>query len=82
MIIQKEIRNLINELADKYNVTFEVAKEVIYSQFKFVRRELEKGDKNNHDNYRNVFLKYFGTFHVSKPKLEYFEKIRKNEEHN
>jgi len=81
MIIQKEIRDLIKIIAKKHDLPFETAREIIYSQFKFLRKEIEKGSKEDTSTYKNVLLKYLGTFHVTERKINFLNK-KKNEEHN
>jgi nucleoid DNA-binding protein len=80
-IIQKEIRDLIKELAEKHNLSFETVREIIYSQFKYVRQELESGVKGDYNSYKNVMLRYLGTFYTKENRLKHITeaKIRKNE---
>ena len=80
MIIQKEIRNLIKELAELHGLSFEAAREAIYSQFKYTRGQIESAVKGEDDTFKNIRLRFLGTFHVSKKKLEFFRK--KYEEEN
>lgn len=76
MTIQKEIRLLINEIAKDFDITTEVAREIVYYQFKYVRQEIEKGSKGDFDSYNNILLRYLGTFHASKGKIEHIEKAK------
>jgi hypothetical protein len=80
MIIQKEVRNLIKEISNEFDLPFELVRYVIYSQFKFTRQELEKGVKGDFSTFKNIVVHYFGTFHATEGKINYFNK--KNEEHS
>lgn len=80
MIIQREIRNLIKEIAEKYDLSFEAAREIIYSQFKYTRKELEKGVRNDPSTFKNVLLKYLGTFHTSERKINFLKNRKRNGE--
>lgn len=86
MIIQKEIRSLIKDVADKHNVTFEEARDVIYSMFKYVREEMESGTKGVPETFKSIQLRGLGTFHFSKNKIEFLNKLFKEKkddaEHN
>ena len=74
MIIQKEIRNLIKEIADKEGKSFEEVREIVYSQFKFVREQIESAEKGNRDSYKNIQLRFFGTFYFSENMFNFFKK--------
>lgn len=83
MIIQKEIRNLIRDIAEEFNLPFETAREIIYSQFKYVRKELEKGVKNEPETFKNILLKYLGTFYATEAKINYYKnKAKRNAKRN
>jgi len=70
MIIQKEIRNLINELSTKYNLSFDEIKDIVYSQFKYARYEMEKGSKGDFPTFKNIVLRYLGTFHTNETRIK------------
>lgn len=71
MIIQKETRNLIKELASEFNLSFEESKDIVFSQFKYVREELAKGDKGGDiTTFKNIILKYLGTFYTKESRLK------------
>ena len=85
MIIQKETRNLIKELAKKYNLTFEETREIVYSQFKYVREELAKGERGGEiSTFKNIILKYLGTFYTKEDRLRRIQEAvnKKNEKFN
>lgn len=83
MIIQKEIRNLIKEIADELELPFETVREIVYSQFKYVRKELEKGIKNESSTFKNILLKYLGTFYATEAKINFYKnKAKRNAKRN
>lgn len=81
MIIQKQTKDLIRSVASKYNITIEAAQEAIFSQFKFIREQLESGVKDDADSFTDVYLKYIGKFTASKRKIEFFKR-KKDEKYN
>ncbi len=64
-----EEKDLIQQLADKYDLPFFVVESIVKSQFKFVQDRMEEG------NCAKVRLHHFGVFKV-KPKRLYV--INKN----
>jgi hypothetical protein len=85
MIIQKETRNLIKELSVEFKLSFEETKDIVFSQFKYVKEELAKGDKGgDFTSFKNIILRYLGTFYTKEKKLERLReaKQRKNEKLN
>ena len=66
-----EEKDLIQQLADKYDLPFFVVESIVKSQFKFVQDRMEEG------NCAKVRLHHFGVFKV-KPKRLYV--INKNTE--
>ena len=80
MIIQKEIRNLINEVSKELDLPFNTVRDIFYSQFDYIRKEIEKGKKGNFDSFSNILLRYFGTFYASEAKINNIEKAKKNKD--
>jgi nucleoid DNA-binding protein len=71
MIVQKETRILIKELAKKYNLSFEDTRDIIWSQFKYVKEEIAKGNKDgNVITFKNIMLRYLGTFYTKEGRLK------------
>ncbi len=59
---------LIQKLATKYNLPLKKIEDIVFSQFKFVAKQIEKG------NFDTIRLPYFGKFHVNKNRLKYIQK--------
>ncbi len=76
-ITQTEIRNIIRDVANKFGLSYKVVEEIFYSQFKYVRDEISKGEKGEYNTMNNILLKHFGTFHASKGRVEYSTKNKK-----
>lgn len=74
MIVQVWVRDIIKDIAKKYNLTYNEAKDVCFSQFKFLKKELENGRDFVPDTYKNVLLKGLGTFYFSLRKLNHIKK--------
>lgn len=84
MIIQKETRNLIKELAEEFNLPFDTVREIVYFQFKYIRKELESGVRGEPSSYKNILLRYLGTFYTRDIRIIKLAEImkKKNEEFN
>lgn len=78
--MQKEIRNLIKEIAEEENMSFEAARELVFSQFKYLATVFDAGNKIDKDTYKNVVLRRLGTFHYSEKKFDFLKnKAEENE---
>ncbi len=73
MLIQKQLRKLIKDVAENQELSFEEAREIIYSQFKYLRKEIEKGSKDEPSTFSNILLKYLGTFHITERKIVFLK---------
>ena len=74
MVIQKITRDIIKEVAEEFDISYELAREVIYSQFKYTKKEIESATKGEPDTFKNVFLRYFGTFYSSPARVNHLSK--------
>lgn len=72
-VLQKRLLREYQKIADKLGVTAELVQEVEAFQWKFVRDNIAKG-KGDVDTFENIYLRYFGTFHVSGPILEHIKR--------
>ena len=68
-MIEKEHEDILNKLAEKYDLPTYVVESIVKSQFKFVQEKIEEGEC------AKVRLHHFGVFKV-KPKRLYI--INKN----
>lgn len=71
MVIQKEVRDLVREIAKKYDISYQDALEIIWSQFKFLRYAMGQGEKGDPDSFETVLLRHLGTFEASKSKIRH-----------
>ena len=70
-IHSKEMTALIQEIADRYDITFKVAKRIIMSQFECVRANMKKADAYN-NFFPYIKLLYLFTFKVKPRKRKYY----------
>lgn len=75
-LIQKVVRDIIKEVAQKYDLSMSDATEVVMSQFKFVATEMPKGHDFEPSTFSNIMLRYFGTFAASEGKIRYMKLAR------
>ena len=65
---------LIEELADKYNLPAAQVKKAVNSQFKFVKDKIGSG------KFPSVRLPYFGLFHANESRIKHLNKSNNNDE--
>lgn len=65
-------KRLIKEIAKKHNVSFDVVKAVVYSQFECARTSMGKGIKEDGSGFLNVRIMHIGLFFFNK-KLHWFK---------
>lgn len=79
-LIQKDVKNILKEVAREKDLPYKVIEDAYMAQFQYVAEEMKKGDKTNADSFKNVMLRYLGTFQTSYNKLKYWENKLKNKE--
>jgi len=82
MIIQKDVQLLIKDIAKKFNITYSEALEVINSQFEFVKKGMDEGDKGEFDSFPEILLRRLGTFTPSYGKFYHINKTVKKKKSN
>ena len=70
-IHSKEMTKIIQEIADKNNIKFVIAKRIIMSQFECVRATMKKVDSYN-DFFPYIKLFHLFTFKVNPKRRAYF----------
>lgn len=65
MIIQKEVQLIINKIASEKNIPIKTVSDIIHSQFEYSRNEIKSSEKGKPSTYKNILLKYFGTFYFN-----------------
>lgn len=86
-VIQKEVKDLLREVCREEDLPFDVVKDIYLSQFRYVRDEIGKGEKGKPDSYKNILLKYLGTFCISPGRMDWGNRLREiklkeNDKHN
>jgi hypothetical protein len=79
--IQKDVRDIIRNISKKYNISYNDAHDIIWSQFKFVRDNIGKGTKGDYDSFIHIFLRHFGTFAPSERKIHHMSERFNNKEY-
>lgn len=67
-IIQKEILRKWKEIAEKNNVSLRTVRDVESSIFQMIKEEISKGNREDFDSFKNIYIKNLGTFYASKNK--------------
>ena len=75
-IIQKEVKDLLREVCREEDLPFDVVKDIYLSQFRYVRDEIVKGEKGKTETYKNILLKYLGTFCISPGRMDWGNRLR------
>jgi len=76
-VIQKQVLRKWQEIAAKYNVSIDDIREVETSIWNYVKSEMAKGIKGQYNTFKNIYLRYFGTFYVRSDRFDYINKKRK-----
>ena len=70
MILQPRVRKIIREIAEETGLSFNQVRDIaLASQFKFVVENMAKGVKGEPDTFKNIILRFFGTFKSSPGKI-------------
>jgi len=68
------IRNIVKEVCEETGESYSLVEEILYHEFEFLKDCMESGEKGAYATYRNVLLKYLGTFYASEGKMYMIEK--------
>lgn len=60
--IQKEIKDMIASIADKFGYPYDLVEDIYIHQFEYVAEQIKRGEKNNPGTYETILLKKLGTF--------------------
>ena len=60
--LQKEIKDLIGAIAEKYGYPYDLVEDVYMHEFEFIAEQMRKGEKNNPKTYENILVKKLGSF--------------------
>ena len=67
-IIQKEILRKWKQIAEKYNVPIKTVRDIESSIFQMIKEEIGKGNREDFNSFKNIYIKNLGTFYASKNK--------------
>lgn len=76
--MQRRTEKVIKELALKYNLSEEVIKAVVESQFKCARDIIGSAEAGVPSSFTNIRFKHIGTLWTSAAKIKYIEDARRN----
>lgn len=76
--MQKEIENIIKDVSLRHGVPNEVARTIVYSQFKCIRETLKQGVYDQPETFKTVNVKYLGKFYTTEGKIRNVSKKIKN----
>lgn len=76
-IIQKELLKRWTKIAEKHNVPLQTVKDIESSIWKYVKREMSSGVKDDYSTFKNIYLKNLGTFFISERKFNAIMKHKK-----
>jgi len=71
MLLQNNTRRIMRKIAEDTGLSFNQVKDIWTSQFKFLVEEMRKGDKGDVSTFKNIMIRFLGTFEASKGKIYY-----------
>lgn len=76
--MQKRVEKVIRDIASKYNLSEEVVRAIVESQFKCARENIGSAERGVYSSFVNVRFKYIGLLHTNEAKIKYIEDARRN----
>ena len=70
----KEIERIIKQLSLRHCIPKDVVKEIVDSQFRFVKNVMESADREDEESFKTVYIPYVGRFGVKPGRLKYLNK--------
>ena len=71
--LQKEVIDVINQVADKFDISYDDAYNMYISQFDMAKKAIESGDKGDYESMKQVQLGKLGTFVASEGKWRHMK---------
>jgi len=71
----KTLYRIINDISLRTNIPIETVKNVVFSQFKFLKINMSVGDKDDAESFLTIGLNKIGTFY---PKKSYIRFCKEN----
>lgn len=75
--MQKKVEAVIKDISLRHNVPYEVAKTVVFSQFRKLKEALTEGEHDKPETFNTVNLKYIGKFYATRRKIERIKQMKK-----
>lgn len=69
-----EIKTLYKEISFKYNISIDLVKKIVDSQFKFVKDVMASGIKNQPNTFKSIQLTHLGKFAKREYKLQEYKR--------
>lgn len=82
-VIQKEIKKILDEVADELGLPYYLVEDVYFHQWRFLAKQVSKGVRaDGYDTYENILLKRLGTFVANRKYIEKLNEVlpKKNNE--
>lgn len=77
--MQKEVELIIKDISLRHGVPYEVAKDVVLSQFHCTRESLKEGEHNKPETFKTVHLKYLGKFFATERRIKQISKSKEKD---
>ncbi len=75
MILQQKTRLIIRSIAEETGLSFNQIKDIaLSSQFKFLIEQMAKGERGDSKTFKNVIIRFIGTFKASPGKIYHMTK--------
>jgi hypothetical protein len=78
---QREVRDIINEVAKKTGFSPEIIECIYMHEFEFIAKQIAMGERNDPDTFENILVKKLGSFFANRKhilKLKSIEDAKKD----
>ena len=79
-IIQKELLKRQVEIAKKHNVPLQTVKDIESSIWKYVKKEMSSGVRDNYASFKQIYLKNLGTFFITERRFNAILRAKKRKD--
>ena len=73
--VQKEIRDVLKEVASELNLDYKVVEDIYYHQYHYISEQISKGEKNNFPTFENILVKHLGSFIANEKQINKLKEI-------
>jgi len=78
--VPKEIKDMLKDIASKTDNSYQLIEDIYFSEFEFIAKSLESGDKDDATTYKNVLIKHLGSFISNERHILKLKEIRNAKE--